>query len=135
MRERLRLAVPNKGRMVEPTLRLLHDAGLVFDEHDRSLVARVQNFDLDILFVTTATQQLKPEELARQPLAGVLLALAACATAPRTDTNSASTAAESASVRVMSGSGDEGQRMRAILSRDEAQDNPESTGITTGAGW
>jgi ATP phosphoribosyltransferase len=53
MNERLRLAVPNKGRMVEPTLRLLHDAGLVFDEHDRSLVARVQNFDLDILFVRT----------------------------------------------------------------------------------
>ena len=53
MRERLRLAIPNKGRMVDPTLRLLHDAGLVFDEHDRSLVARVQNFDLDILFVRT----------------------------------------------------------------------------------
>jgi len=51
--ERLRLAVPNKGRLVEPTLRLLHDAGLVFEEHDRSLVARVQNFDLDILFVRT----------------------------------------------------------------------------------
>ena len=50
---RLRLAVPNKGRMVEPTLRLLHDAGLVFEEHDRSLVSRVQNFDLDILFVRT----------------------------------------------------------------------------------
>ena len=33
--------------------RLLHDAGLVFEEHDRSLVARVQNFDLDILFVRT----------------------------------------------------------------------------------
>jgi ATP phosphoribosyltransferase len=53
MRDRLRLAVPNKGRLVEPTLRLLHDAGLVFDEHDRSLVARVQNFDLDVLFVRT----------------------------------------------------------------------------------
>ncbi len=53
MNERLRLAVPNKGRLVEPTLRLLHDAGLVFEEHDRSLVARVQNFDLDILFVRT----------------------------------------------------------------------------------
>ncbi len=53
MRDRLRLAIPNKGRMVEPTLRLLHDAGLVFDEHDRSLVARVQNFDLDVLFVRT----------------------------------------------------------------------------------
>ncbi|MHB8397514.1 MAG: ATP phosphoribosyltransferase [Candidatus Limnocylindrales bacterium] len=53
MRERLRLAVPNKGRLVEPTLALLHDAGLVFEEHDRSLIARVQNFALDILFVRT----------------------------------------------------------------------------------
>ena len=32
---------------------LLHDAGLIFEEHDRSLVARVQNFELDILFVRT----------------------------------------------------------------------------------
>lgn len=54
MTARLRLAVPNKGRLVEPTLRLLHDAGLVFEEHDRSLVSRVQNHDLDILFVRTA---------------------------------------------------------------------------------
>jgi ATP phosphoribosyltransferase len=53
MRDRLRLAIPNKGRLVEPTLRLLHDAGRVFDEHDRSLVARVQNYDLDVLFVRT----------------------------------------------------------------------------------
>ena len=53
MRDRLRLAIPNKGRLVEPTLELLHGAGLVFDEHDRSLVALVQNFDLDILFVRT----------------------------------------------------------------------------------
>jgi ATP phosphoribosyltransferase len=53
MNRRLRLAVPNKGRMVEPTLRLLHDAGLVFEEHDRSLVALVQNYELDILFVRT----------------------------------------------------------------------------------
>ncbi|MBF8290288.1 MAG: phosphoribosyltransferase [Chloroflexi bacterium] len=54
MRDRLRLAVPNKGRLVEPTLALLHDAGLIFDEHDRSLVAHVQNVDLDILFVRTS---------------------------------------------------------------------------------
>jgi ATP phosphoribosyltransferase len=54
MTDRLRLAVPNKGRLVEPSLRLLHDAGLVFEEHDRSLVSRVQNHDLDILFVRTA---------------------------------------------------------------------------------
>ena len=54
MRDRLRLAVPNKGRLVEPTLELLHAAGLIFEEHDRSLVARVQNLDLDILFVRTS---------------------------------------------------------------------------------
>jgi ATP phosphoribosyltransferase len=53
MRSRLRLAIPNKGRLVEPTLRLLHDAGLVFEEHDRSLVALVENYALDILFVRT----------------------------------------------------------------------------------
>jgi len=53
MRERLRLAIPNKGRLLENTLALLHDAGLVFEEHDRSLVARVGNHPLDILFVRT----------------------------------------------------------------------------------
>lgn len=53
MSERLRLAVPNKGRLVEPTIDLLRSAGLVFEEHNRSLVARVQNWDLDILFVRT----------------------------------------------------------------------------------
>jgi ATP phosphoribosyltransferase len=53
VRDRLRLAIPNKGRLLEATLDLLHDAGLVFEEHDRSLVARVQNHPLDILFVRT----------------------------------------------------------------------------------
>lgn len=53
MRDRLRLAIPNKGRLLDSTLTLLHDAGLVFEAHDRSLVARVQNHPLDILFVRT----------------------------------------------------------------------------------
>ena len=53
MRDRLRLAIPNKGRLLESTLSLLGDAGLVFEAHDRSLVARVQNHPLDILFVRT----------------------------------------------------------------------------------
>ncbi len=53
MTRRLRLAIPNKGRLIEPTLGLLRDAGLVFEAGERSLVARVQNFDLDILFVRT----------------------------------------------------------------------------------
>ena len=53
MSRRMTLAVPNKGRLVEPTLELLHDAGLVFEERDRSLVSPVENVPLDILFVRT----------------------------------------------------------------------------------
>ena len=53
MRDRLRLAIPNKGRLLDATLALLADAGLVFEAHDRSLVSRVQNHPLDILFVRT----------------------------------------------------------------------------------
>jgi ATP phosphoribosyltransferase len=53
MMRRLRLAIPNKGRLVEPTVALLRDAGLVFEAGERALVARVQNFELDILFVRT----------------------------------------------------------------------------------
>ena len=53
MARRLRLAVPNKGRLVESTVALLHDAGLIFETGERALVANVQNFELDILFVRT----------------------------------------------------------------------------------
>jgi ATP phosphoribosyltransferase len=53
MRERLRLAIPNKGRLLDSTLELLKDAGLVFEAHDRSLVSRVENHPLDVLFVRT----------------------------------------------------------------------------------
>ena len=53
MTRRMRLAIPNKGRLVEPTVNLLRDAGLVFEAGERALEARVQNFDLDILFVRT----------------------------------------------------------------------------------
>ena len=53
MTRRLRLAVPNKGRLVDATVSLLHDAGLIFEIGDRALVAHVQNFELDILFVRT----------------------------------------------------------------------------------
>ena len=53
MTRRLRLAIPNKGRLVEPTVKLLRDAGLVFEAGERALMARVQNYDLDILFVRT----------------------------------------------------------------------------------
>ena len=50
---RLRLAVPNKGRLQQPTLQLLHDAGLRFEDGTRALTSRVDGFPLDILFVRT----------------------------------------------------------------------------------
>jgi ATP phosphoribosyltransferase len=50
---RLALAVPNKGRLLEPTLALLRDAGLVFEDHARALVAHCDNLPIDILFVRT----------------------------------------------------------------------------------
>ena len=53
MTTHLRLAVPNKGRLLEPTIALLRDAGLVFDARERSLVSRCENFPLDILFART----------------------------------------------------------------------------------
>jgi ATP phosphoribosyltransferase len=51
--DRLRIAVPNKGRLVEPTIALLRDAGLEFEDHARSLVSHCENFPLDVLFVRT----------------------------------------------------------------------------------
>ncbi len=50
---RLRLAIPNKGRMLEPTAALLRDAGLDFEDGTRALVTRVSTFPLDILSVRT----------------------------------------------------------------------------------
>jgi ATP phosphoribosyltransferase len=50
---RLRLAIPNKGRLQQPSLQLLHDAGLQFEDGTRALAARVEGFPLDILFVRT----------------------------------------------------------------------------------
>ena len=49
----MRLAVPNKGRMREPTLRLLHEAGLAFEQTERALSVKVRNADIDLLFVRT----------------------------------------------------------------------------------
>ncbi|MDQ3870583.1 MAG: ATP phosphoribosyltransferase [Chloroflexota bacterium] len=51
--DRIRLAVPNKGRLAEPTIALLRDAGLEFEDHARSLLSHCENFALDLLFVRT----------------------------------------------------------------------------------
>ena len=50
---RVRLASPNKGRMQGPSLQLLHDAGLQFEDGTRALTSSVEGFPLDILFVRT----------------------------------------------------------------------------------
>ncbi len=47
----LRLAVPNKGRLVEGTNDLLTEAGLDFEQSARALSARVRNVDIELLFV------------------------------------------------------------------------------------
>ncbi|HSJ28325.1 MAG TPA: ATP phosphoribosyltransferase [Acidimicrobiia bacterium] len=49
----VRLAVPNKGRLKDPAIRLLKDAGLSFEVTDRSLTARLRNAAIELLFVRT----------------------------------------------------------------------------------
>ena len=53
MTERLRLALPNKGRLAEPAVDLLRSAGLEFELSERRLTASVANADLELLFVRT----------------------------------------------------------------------------------
>ena len=49
----LRLALPNKGRLAEPSVDLLRAAGLDFELSERRLTAGVANADLELLFVRT----------------------------------------------------------------------------------
>ncbi len=50
---RVRLAVPNKGRLEEPTARLLHDAGIQFESTLRALTVPARNVPIELLFVRT----------------------------------------------------------------------------------
>lgn len=49
---KLKIAVPNKGRLKEPTLEMLRAIGLDFEVTERQLFSRVQNFNLEILFIS-----------------------------------------------------------------------------------
>jgi ATP phosphoribosyltransferase len=51
---RLTLAVPAKGRMAEPALRLCADAGLVFEASERALLVPCENAPVDLLLVRPA---------------------------------------------------------------------------------
>ena len=53
MSESIRLAVPNKGRMEQPTARLLSQAGLIYEKTPRSLSVPVRNVAIELLFVRT----------------------------------------------------------------------------------
>jgi len=47
----VRIAVPNKGRLAEPSVALLKRAGLVFELSERALSVPVRNAPVEILFV------------------------------------------------------------------------------------
>lgn len=47
------LAIPNKGRLRDPTLTLLRDAGLLFEMTERALSVPVRNVAIELLFVRT----------------------------------------------------------------------------------
>lgn len=49
----LRLAVPNKGRLHDPSLKLLREAGLSFEQTARALSVSVRNAAIELLFVRT----------------------------------------------------------------------------------
>jgi ATP phosphoribosyltransferase len=49
--ELLRLALPNKGRLADPAIQLLTDAGLDLELGERRLSAVARNFPLELLFV------------------------------------------------------------------------------------
>ncbi len=53
MTELLRIAVPNKGRLKDPAVALLRDAGLMFEKTERALSVRVWNASIELLFVRT----------------------------------------------------------------------------------
>lgn len=66
------LAVPNKGRLKDPSVRLLTDAGLRFETTDRALSVPVRNVDMELLFVRTDDiPELVSDEVADAGITGV----------------------------------------------------------------
>ncbi len=50
----LRFAIPNKGRLLDPTVDLLKRSGMVFERgSDRALTVPVRNLEIELLFVRT----------------------------------------------------------------------------------
>ena len=53
-RDKLRIVIPNKGRMYEPSVSLLRNVGLEFEIDDRKLTSLVTNFDIEIMYASVA---------------------------------------------------------------------------------
>ncbi len=51
---KLKIAVPNKGRLYEHTISLLRNIGLDFEIDERKLSSSVSNYSLDILYVSAS---------------------------------------------------------------------------------
>jgi len=50
---RLRIALPNKGRLADPAVALLRDAGVEVELGERRLSAQARNVEIELLFVRT----------------------------------------------------------------------------------
>lgn len=50
----LKIAIPNKGRLHEPTVNLLRHIGLDFEIGERKLSSSVNNFDLEIIYASAS---------------------------------------------------------------------------------
>lgn len=51
MRAKYRIAVQNKGRLMEPSLSFIREKGVLFNYKEKSLQVKCSNADLEILFV------------------------------------------------------------------------------------
>ena len=49
--KQLKIAIPNKGRLIEETLKLMQMIGLEFDTQDRNLISSVRNMPINIIYV------------------------------------------------------------------------------------
>ncbi len=53
-KRKIKIAIPNKGRLQEPTIQILKSIGLDFEITERQLSASVRNFDLEVLFISAS---------------------------------------------------------------------------------
>lgn len=52
--DKLKIVIPNKGRLHEPSVNLLHNIGLKFEIDERKLTSLVSNFNIEILYASVS---------------------------------------------------------------------------------